>query len=91
MSSASERNPGNGRPVAPEEAARRAAALQELSKAQPPASAGATFWQQHGGRIVLGGILLLGLLVVALAVGKFMRTSISETNRAEQDLRRGLR
>ena len=75
----------------PDEAARRAAALQALSQAKPVQSAAATFWEQHGGRIVIGGILVLALLLVSLAVGKFMRTSISETSRAEQDLRRGLR
>ena len=75
----------------PEEAARRAAALGAMGKAQPAKSAGATFWQQNGGRIVIGAFLLLGLLLVALGVGKFMRNSISETGRAEQDLRRGMR
>ena len=78
-------------PVSPEEAARRAAALGAMSKAQPAKSAGATFWQRNGGRIVIGAFLLLGLMLVALGVGKFMRSSISETGRAEQDLRRGMR
>jgi hypothetical protein len=93
MNSPSDRNPANtrqGTPATGDEAARRAAALQALSKAQPAQSAGATFWERHGGSIVLGGILLVGLVLVALAVGKFLRTSISETSRAEQELRRGL-
>jgi hypothetical protein len=92
MSSASDGTAGKSRPATPpDDASRRAAALQALSQAQPAQSAGATFWERHGGRIVLAGVLLLGLLVVALAVGKFLRTSISETSRAEQELRRGLR
>ena len=94
MNSPSDRNPANtrqGTPATGDEAARRAAALQALSKAQPAQSAGATFWEQHGGRIIVGGILFVALLVIALAVGRFVRTSISETSRAEQDLRRGLR
>jgi len=94
MGNVSDRRAGTNRgatPVSPDEAARRAAALEALSKAQPAKSAGATFWEQHGGRFVLGGILILALLLVALAVGKFMRTSISETSRSEQELRRGMR
>lgn len=78
-------------PVSPEEAARRAAALGALGKAQPAKSAGAMFWQQNGGRIVIGAFLLLGLVLIALGVGKFMRNSVSETARAEQALRRGMR
>jgi hypothetical protein len=94
MSNASDRTTGTQRgapPAGPDEAARRAAALEALSKGQPAQSASATFWEKHGGRIVLGGVLLLALVLVALGVGKFLRTSISETSRAEQDLRRGLR
>lgn len=78
--------------VTPEdEAKRRAAALvalQQKAPATPPAQA---FWQRNGVRIVVGAVLLLGLVLIARAVGSFMRTSVSETNRAEQDLRKGLR
>jgi hypothetical protein len=78
--------------VTPEdEAKRRAAALaalQQKAPATPPAQA---FWQRHGARIAIGAALLLGLVLIARAVGSFMRTSVSETNRAEQDLRKGLR
>lgn len=40
---------------------------------------------------MLAGALLLALVLVALAVGKFLHTSISETSRSEEALRRGLR
>ena len=94
MDDVSNRGVGSNRkatPVAPDEAARRAAALDALGRAQPVKRTGVTFWEQHGGKAVLGGILFAALLLVALAVGKVMRTSISETSRAEQELRRGLR
>jgi hypothetical protein len=78
--------------VTPEdEAKRRAAALaalQQKAPATPPAQA---FWQRNGARIAIGAALLLGLVLIARAVGSFMRTSVSETNRAEQDLRKGMR
>ncbi len=94
MGNVSDGRAGTAKPVAPaspEEAARRAAALGAMSKAQPAKSAGATFWKQNGGRIVIGAFLLLGLVLVALGVSKFMRSSILETSRAEQALRRGMR
>lgn len=78
--------------VTPEdEAKRRAAALaalQQKAPATPPAQA---FWQRNGAGIAIGAALLLGMVLIARAVGSFMRTSVSETNRAEQDLRKGLR
>ena len=78
-------------PLPLDEAARRAAALGALIQGQPAKSTAATFWTRHGGRIALGGILLLMLIGVATGVRKFMRTSISETARSEQELRRGMR
>ena len=94
MTSASDRTvPANraAASVAPDEAARRAAALAALSEGRPAKSTGATFWEQYGGRILVAGALLLALVLVAFAVGKFLRTSISETSRSEEALRRGLR
>ena len=37
------------------------------------------------------GTVFLVLVLIARAVGSFMRTSVSETNRAEQELRKGMR
>jgi hypothetical protein len=65
--------------------------LEALSKAQPTKSARANFRERHGRGILVGGALLLVLLLITLAVGKFVRTSISETSRSEQELRRGMR
>ena len=78
--------------VTPEdEAKRRAAALAALQQKAPATPPALAFWQRHGARIVIGAVLLLGLVLIARAVGSFMRTSVSETNRAEQELRKGLR
>lgn len=78
--------------VTPEdEAKRRAAALAALQQKVPATPPAQAFWQRNGARIVIGAALLLGLVLIARAVGSFMRTSVSETNRAEQDLRKGMR
>jgi hypothetical protein len=78
--------------VTPEdEAKRRAAALAALQQKVPATPPAQAFWQRHGLRIAIGAALLLVLVLIARAVGSFMRTSVSETNRAEQELRKGLR
>ena len=73
------------------EAQRRAAALAALQQKRPATPAPKAFWERNGARIAIAAILLVALVLVARAVGSFMRTSISETARAEQDLRKGLR
>ncbi len=78
--------------VTPEdEEKRRAAALAALQQKVPATPPAQAFWQRNGIRIAVGAFLLLGLVLIARAVGSFMRTSVSETNRAEQELRKGLR
>jgi hypothetical protein len=101
MTDTSDRSSGNGPgpstagrlrgPPDPGEAARRAAALEALRKEQPAKSASTTFWQQHGGKVVLAAVLLLAFWLVALGVGKYLRTSITETSRSEEELRRAMR
>jgi hypothetical protein len=73
------------------EAERRAAALEALKISPPPRSEAESFWQQHGGKIVGAVALLLGLWLVSRAVGGFMQHSLSESERAQEDLRRGLK
>ena len=73
----------------PNEAERRAAALDAL-KNQTPAET-QTFWQQHGAKVIAAVAILLGLWLVARAVGSFMRTSVDETSRSQEELRRGMR
>jgi len=75
-------------PVDPQ---RQAAALEALRNATPPKSEAASFWGRHGGRLILAGVLLLGIWVGAWLVGAFVRSSVDETTRAQDDLRRGLR
>jgi hypothetical protein len=73
------------------EARRRAAAIEALQvqrDATPPARA---FWERNGSRIVVGAVLLLAIALVARLVGGFMRSSVSETARATEALRKGLR
>jgi hypothetical protein len=78
--------------VTPEdEEKRRAAALAALQQKVPVTPPAQAFWQRNGIRIAVGAALLLGLVLIARAVGSFMRTSVSETNRAEQELRKGMR
>ena len=74
----------------PGEAERRAAALEALRTAPPPAEAH-SFWQQRGGKVVLAVAILLGFWLAMRAVGRFMRNSVAETARAEEELRRGLK
>jgi hypothetical protein len=73
------------------EAERRAAALEALKIAPLPRTEAESFWQQHGGKIVGAVALLLGLWLVSRAVGGFMRHSMSESDRAQEELRRGLK
>jgi hypothetical protein len=75
----------------PTDPARRAAALQALQAGRPPASAPATFWKQHGGKLIFAAALVLGVWLLARGVGRFMRTSVSETARSEEVIRRGVR
>jgi fatty acid desaturase len=77
--------------IDPKEAERRAAALEALRHATPPRSEAATFWEQHGRKIIGGLLLLFGLWLVARAVGGFMHSSASETEKAQEVIRRGLR
>jgi hypothetical protein len=101
MTDTSDRSSGNGPgspaagrprpPLDPREAERRAAALEALRREQPAKSAGMTFWQRHGGKVVLSAVLLLAFWLVGLGVGKYLRTSISETSRSEEELRRAMR
>ena len=75
-------------PVDPQ---RKAAALEALRNATPPKSQAASFWARHGGKLILAGVLLLGIWVGTRLVGAFVRSSVDETSRAQDDLRRGLR
>jgi hypothetical protein len=70
---------------------RRAKALEALRIGRPAPSQASTFWSQHGGKVMLAAVLALGLWLVAGAVGRFMHTSISETERSEEVLRSGMR
>ena len=70
---------------------RQAAALEALRTATPPKSEAASFWARYGGRLILAGVLLLGIWAGAWMVGAFVRNSVDETTRAQDDLRRGLR
>src|SRR5205823_258492 len=82
---------GEGRAM-PEtnESMRRAAALEALRQGQPAVSPQATFWQRHGGKIVLAAVVLLVIWIGARAVGRFMQASVSETGRAQDQLREGM-
>jgi hypothetical protein len=73
------------------EAERRAAALEALKIAPPPRTEVESFWELHGGKIVGAVALLLGLWLVSRAVGGFMQHSMSESDRAQEELRRGSR
>jgi hypothetical protein len=70
---------------------RRAAALQALQEKRPATPPAKAFWERHGARIGVAVAVLLALALAARAVGTFMRSSISETARAEQELRKGMR
>ncbi len=73
----------------PKEADRRAAALDALKTASLRETR--TFWQEHGSKVVAAVAVLLGLWLVTRAIGSFMRSSVEETSRSEEVLRRGLR
>jgi len=77
--------------VTDSEAQRRAAAIQALQEKRSPTPPAKAFWERNGARIGIAIALLIALALVARAVGSFMHTSISETSRAEQDLRKGMR
>ena len=76
------------KPVDPE---RQAAALEALRTAVPPRPRAASFWERNGGKVVLAVALVLGVWLFARVVGRLIGTSVAETSRAEEDLRRGLR
>ena len=76
--------------AAPVDPKRQAAAIEALRAAVPPKSEAETFWQRHGGKVVVAAALLLGLWLVSRAVGAFVRSSVDGTTRAQEDLRRGL-
>jgi hypothetical protein len=75
----------------PNEAQRRAAALEALRTAPPQKSEAASFRERYGGKLILAAAVLLVLWLAVRAVGSFLHTSVDETRRAEEDLRRGLR
>jgi hypothetical protein len=77
--------------VSEEDARRRAAALEALKEKRAPAPAARSFWERNGFRVLVVAGLVLALALIARAVGSFMRSSISETSRAEQELRKGMR
>jgi hypothetical protein len=77
--------------IDPKEAERRAAALEALRNGPPPRSEAQTFWEQHGRKIIGGLLLLFGLWLVVRAVGGLLHRSASETERAEDVIRRGIR
>jgi hypothetical protein len=72
------------------DAERRAAALEALRAGQPASSPAATFWQQHGGKVIFAVALVLGIWLFARVVGSFVKTSIAETHRTQEEVRRGL-
>jgi hypothetical protein len=73
------------------ESQRRAAALEALKHAPPQQRDSGSFWNRHGAKVAAIVALALGLWLMARAVGAFMRHSISETERADEELRRGMR
>jgi len=73
----------------PRDAERRAAALDAL-KSQSPVET-QTFWQQHGAKVIAAVAVVLGLWLVTRAVGSFLRTSVDETSRSQEELRRGMK
>lgn len=75
----------------PKEAERRAAALEALRRAPPPAADGGSFWSRHGRTVIALAGLALGLWLFTRAVGGFLRSSVTETSRSQEELRRGLR
>ncbi len=80
---------GGPDPIDP--AARRAAALEALRANPAPASAPATFWKQHGGKLILAGALVFSVWLLVRGVGRLVQTSVSETARSEEVLRRGMK
>ena len=76
---------GGPEPIDP--AARRAAALEALRVQRAPT----TFWKQHGGKVILATALMLSAWLLVRGVGRFVETSVSETARSEEALRRGMR
>ncbi|MCA1827640.1 MAG: hypothetical protein ABR567_21445 [Myxococcales bacterium] len=73
----------------PNDAERRAAALDALRTAEPAKSV--TFWDRHGSKVILAVVLVVGIWVGTRLVGAFIRSSVDGTTRAQDDLRRGLR
>ncbi len=78
-------------PPKPVDPQKQAAALEALRTAVQPRPAAASFWERHGAKVVLIVALVAGVWVFARVVGKFIGTSVAETSRAGDDLRRGLR
>jgi hypothetical protein len=56
-----------------------------------PSGAPATFWKRNGGRLILGAALLFSLVLLVRGIGRFVQSSVSETARAEEVLRRGMK
>ncbi len=75
----------------PTSAERRAAALEALKNAPPERGQAASFWERSGAKVVGAIALVLGLWLAVRAVGAFVRTSTSESDRAQEELRRGMR
>lgn len=74
-------------PVDPQ---KQAAALEALRTAVPPKTEAESFWERHGGKVIVAVAVLLGLWLAARVVGGFVQHSVDETGRAEETLRRGL-
>ena len=77
--------------IDPKEAERRAAALEALRVAPPPALDTGSFWGRHGRTVIAVVALLAGLWILTRAVGSFLHSSVSETSRSQEELRRGMR
>ena len=75
----------------PKEAERRAAALEALRVAPPPSLDTGSFWGRHGRTVVSLLAIALGLWLLTRAVGSFLHSSVSETSRSQEELRRGMR
>jgi hypothetical protein len=71
--------------------ARRAAALEALRIERPAAPPAASFWQEHGGKVILVTGLTLGIWLLARGVGSYMQSSSAETEKAQETIRKGLR
>ena len=77
--------------VSEEDARRRAAALEALREKRAPAPPARSFWERNGTRLLVLAGVILAVALIARAVGRLMGSSIAETRRAEEELRKGMR